>query len=128
VSGAYPGYPAYHPPVAVPYYSASGCYGCAAAAGAVVGATVGAVAVTAAASSAYAASAAATSNAYAAGVAAGAAAAAPVAYSVGVNYAALPGGCMAPQQTGNGLYLCGNNWFKPVYGANGLYYVAVSGP
>jgi hypothetical protein len=27
---------AYHPPVAVPYYS-SGCYGCAAAAGAVVG-------------------------------------------------------------------------------------------
>ncbi len=29
----YAGYPAYHPPVAVPYYSASGCYGCAAAAG-----------------------------------------------------------------------------------------------
>ncbi len=45
-------YTAYHPPVAVPYYSASGCYGCAAAAGAVVGATAGAVAGAAAASAA----------------------------------------------------------------------------
>ena len=33
---AYGTYPAYHPPVAVPYYS-SGCSGCAVAAGAVVG-------------------------------------------------------------------------------------------
>ncbi|MEY2896947.1 MAG: hypothetical protein RL669_1216, partial [Pseudomonadota bacterium] len=32
----YPAAPVYHPPVAVPYYS-TGCYGCAAAAGAVVG-------------------------------------------------------------------------------------------
>ena len=41
-----PTYPVYHPPVAVPYYS-SGCYGCAAAAGAVVGAAVGAAAASA---------------------------------------------------------------------------------
>ena len=42
--GAYyhpPAYYPYHPPVAVPYYS-SGCYGCAAAAGAVVGMAAGA--------------------------------------------------------------------------------------
>ena len=60
-----PTYPVYHPPVAVPYYS-SGCYGCAAAAGAIVGAAVGAAA-------ASANTAAATSNAYAAGVATGSA-------------------------------------------------------
>ena len=54
---AYPTYPVYHPPVAVPYYS-SGCYGCAAAAGAVVGVAVGAAA-------ASANTAAATSTAYA---------------------------------------------------------------
>ena len=36
VNSAYPAYGAYHPPVAVPYYG-GGCYGCAAAAGAVVG-------------------------------------------------------------------------------------------
>jgi hypothetical protein len=56
--GSYGGYPAYHPPVAVPYYAGSGCYGCAAAAGAVagvaVGAAVGAAAASAAALAAYA--------------------------------------------------------------------------
>ena len=60
---AYPTYAAYHPPVAVPYYS-SGCYGCAAAAGAVVGVAAGAAV-------ASANTAAATSSAYNAGVAAG---------------------------------------------------------
>ena len=73
---AYPAYPVYHPPVAVPAYS-SGCYGCAAAAGAVVGVAAGAAV-------ASANTAAATSNAYAAGVAAGAASA-PVAYAMGVK-------------------------------------------
>lgn len=53
-SSGYAGYPAYHPPVAVPYYSASGCNGCAVAAGAIVGATAGA-AVASAAPGAYAA-------------------------------------------------------------------------
>ena len=37
----YGAYPVYHPPTYVPYYS-TGCYGCAAAAGAVVGMAVGA--------------------------------------------------------------------------------------
>ena len=85
---AYPTYPVYHPPVAVPYYS-SGCYGCAAAAGAVVGMAAGAAVASAntaaATSSAYSAgvaagsanTAAATTAAYAAGVAAGVTAAAP---------------------------------------------------
>jgi hypothetical protein len=101
--GGYYGYPAYHPPVAVPYYSASGCYGCAAAAGAVVGATVGAAA----------ASAAARPPVYAPP-------AAPVAY------AALPAGCVyrpLPQE-----YECGGTWFAPAYGANGVYYRVVPAP
>ena len=40
-SAGYVGYPAYHPPVAVPYYSANGCNGCAVAAGAIAGVAVG---------------------------------------------------------------------------------------
>ncbi len=105
------GYPAYHPPVAVPYYSASGCYGCALAAGAVVGATVGAVAASANTAAAY-------SSGYAAGSAAG--------YAMGVNYAALPTGCA--YQAGPNEYLCGGSWFRPAYGANGLYYTVVPAP
>ena len=62
---AYPVYP-YHPPVAVPYYSAAGCYGCAAAAGAVVGMATGAAV-------ASASTAAAASSAYSSGYAAGSA-------------------------------------------------------
>ena len=84
---AYPTYPVYHPPVAVPYYS-SGCYGCAAAAGAVVGMAAGAAV-------ASANTAAATSNAYNAGVAAGSAntaAATSAAYSAGVATGAAAGG------------------------------------
>ncbi len=105
------GYPAYHPPVAVPYYSASGCLGCAVAAGAVVGATVGAVAASANTAAAY-------SSGYAAGSVAG--------YSIGVNYAALPTGCA--YQAGPNEYLCGGSWFRPAYGANGLYYTVVPAP
>ena len=105
------GYPAYHPPVAVPYYSASGCLGCAAAAGAVVGATVGAVAASANSAAAY-------SSGYAAGSAAG--------YAMGVNYAALPTGCA--YQAGPNEYFCGGSWFRPAYGANGLYYTVVPAP
>jgi hypothetical protein len=108
--GAY-GYSAYHPPVAVPYYSASGCYGCAAAAGAIVGATVGAVAASANTAAAY-------SSGYAAGSAAG--------YTMGVNYAALPTGCA--YQAGPNEYNCGGSWFRPAYGANGLYYTVVPAP
>jgi hypothetical protein len=105
----YPGYPAYHPPVAVPYYS-QGCYGCAAAAGAVAGAAVG-VAVGAAAASANAA------PAYAA-----------PAYAMGTNYATLPPGSTPVSQGGTTYYVNGSIWFLPAYGANGVYYRVVPAP
>lgn len=116
---AYPAYPVYHPPVAVPVYSA-GCYGCAAAAGAVIGMAAGAAV-------ASANTAAATSNAYAAGVAAGAASA-PVGYAMGVNYAVLPSGATPANVAGATYYIYGNTWFKPMYGANGVYYLVVPTP
>ncbi len=100
----YPGYPAYHPPVAVPYYS-SGCYGCAAAAGAVAGVAVG-VAVGAAAASAPAA---------------------PT-YVMGSDYATLPPGSAQVYQGGSTYYVNGSLWFQPAYGANGIYYVVVPAP
>jgi hypothetical protein len=110
--------------VAVPYYSSSGCYGCAAAAGAIVGVTAGAVVAGAA-----------TANAYNAGVVAGASSAAvpavqvPVAsYVVGQNYATVPSGCVQPSVQGTTYYLCGNTWFQPMYGANGIYYRVVPTP
>ena len=109
-------YPVYHPPVAVPAYTA-GCYGCAAAAGAVVGVAAGAAV-------ASANTAAATSNAYAAGVAAGAAGS----YSMGANYATLPPGSTPATVAGTTYYINGNTWFKPMYGANGVYYRVVPTP
>jgi hypothetical protein len=121
----YPGYAPYHPPVAVPYYHA-GCYNCAGAvaAGVVVGAAVGA-------SVASANAAAATSNAYAAGVATGSAntaAAYSAGFAAGVNYATLPAGAMPINKNGTNYYLLGNTWFKPAYGANGVYYTVVPAP
>ena len=135
---AAPAYTAYHPPVAVPYYSTT-CSGCAVAAGAVVGMAAGAAV-------ASANTAAATSNAYAAGVATGSAntaaaynagvatgvavASAPAGgtYSSGVNYAAVPVGSMAINKNGTTYYLSGNTWFQPAYGANGVYYTVVPAP
>jgi hypothetical protein len=116
----YAGYPAYHPPVAVPYYAAGGCYGCAAAAGAVAGVATGAAI-------ASANTAAATSNAYAAGVAAGSAYSGGT-YTMGVSYASLPAGCTSPPVQGGVYYLCGNTWFRPSYGANGVFYRVVPPP
>ena len=125
-----PAYHPYHPPVAVPYYSSSGCYGCAAAAGAVVGMAAGAAIASsntaAATSSAYSAGVAAgsanTASAYNAGVAAGAS------YAMGVNYATLPPGAMSINKGGTTYYLSGNTWFQPAYGANGVYYRVVPAP
>ncbi|WP_243313419.1 hypothetical protein [Fundidesulfovibrio agrisoli] len=111
-----PGYPVpvpygvYHPPVAVPYY-AGGCAGCAVAAGAIAG--------TAIAGAAIAGAAAANPSV--------AVAAAP-AYAMGASYAQLPSGCILPEVGGRTYYLCGNTWFKPVYGANGVYYVVIPTP
>jgi hypothetical protein len=122
-AGAY--YPAYHPPTTVNYYG-SGCYNCggwATAGAAAAGAAVGMVAGAAIASSNTAA---ATSSAYSAGVAAGAAA--QTTYVMGAIYATLPAGCITPNVQGNTYYLCGNTWFQPSYGANGVYYRVVPAP
>ena len=112
------GYGAYHPPVAVPYYGST-CYGCAAAAGAVVGLAAGA-AISSANTTAVA------NNAYNAGVVAGATAQ----YAMGVSYASLPTGCAEAQVNSSTYYVCANSntWFKPSYGANGVYYKVVSAP
>ena len=45
-----------------------------------------------------------------------------------VNYAALPAGAMVINKNGATYYLSGNTWFKPSYGANGVYYTVVSAP
>jgi hypothetical protein len=127
--GAYyyhpPTYYPYHPPTTVNYYG-SGCYDCggwstagAAAAGAAVGLAAGAAIGSAN-------TAAATSSAYSAGYAAGSAA--NPTYVMGAIYATLPAGCAAPTISGTTYYLCGNTWFKPYYGANGVYYRVVPTP
>jgi hypothetical protein len=95
------GYAPYHAPVAVPYYHA-GCYDCAGAvaAGAVVGVAAGAAV---------------------------ASAARPV-YAVGVNYATVPPGAVIVNRAGINYYQIGDTWFRPYYGANGVYYTVVAAP
>ena len=103
-------YATYHPPTVVNSYS-TGCYNCGgwAAAGAVAaGAAVGAAA--------------ASSSAYNAGVAAGSA------YAMGAIYPTLPAGCVYSPFGGVSYYNCGNVWFSPSYGANGVYYRVVPAP
>ncbi|MBK6558463.1 MAG: hypothetical protein IPG16_15165 [Comamonadaceae bacterium] len=108
-----------------------------------VGAAAASSSSAAATSSAYsagvAAGSASTSAAYSTGYAAGTVAASapppvagavvvPASYVVGVNYAALPAGAMAVAKNGVNYYLSGNTWFKPAYGANGVYYTVVPTP
>jgi hypothetical protein len=96
---------AYHPPVAVNSYGA-GCYNCggwAAAAGAAAGVALGTAAAT---------------QAYSAGYSAGA-------YAVGAIYGTLPGGCNSTMVQAETYYVCGNTWFSPFYGANGVSYRVV---
>ena len=97
----YGGYAPYHAPVAVPYYHA-GCYDCAGAvaAGAVVGVAAGAAI---------------------------AGAARPL-YPMGVNYATVPPGAVIVNQAGINYYQVGSTWFRPYYGANGVYYTVVPAP
>jgi hypothetical protein len=105
----------------------TGCYNCGGwnAGGAVAAGAVGLAAGTAiGASVASANTAAATSAAYSAGVAAGAAAA--PAYSVGAVYPTLPSGCAYDPVGTTAYYNCGGAWFKPAYGANGVYYSVVA--
>jgi hypothetical protein len=85
--------------------------------------------------------AAATGAAYNAGVAVGAAGAAPApttapagavpasgSWVTGMAYATLPAGSMAINKSGQTYYLNGNTWFKPAYGANGVFYTVVPTP
>ena len=75
---------------------------------------------------------AAAANANAAAANANAAAAnanAAAAYAMGAVYGALPAGCITPNVSGGGTYyLCGNTWFSPAYGANGVHYTVVPAP
>jgi hypothetical protein len=121
-------YYGYHPPTTVNYYGA-GCYNCdgstagAAVAGAAVGVAVGAAVASANTSAA-------TANAYNAGYTAGAVntSAAQAVYSPGAIVVTLPAGCSSPNVRGQTYYLCGNTWFSPAYGANGVYYRVVPTP
>jgi hypothetical protein len=117
-------YAGYHPPAVVNSYGAS-CYNCGGWAVAGAAATGAAVGMVAGASAASANTAAATSSAYSAGYAAGATKAA---YVMGAVYPTVPAGCATPNVHGNTYYLCGNTWFKPSYGANGVYYIVVPAP
>ena len=45
-----------------------------------------------------------------------------------VTSATLPAGCISPQVAGGTYYLCANTWFRPSYGANGVYYRVVPAP
>jgi hypothetical protein len=115
-------YGGYHPPAVVNSYGA-GCYNCggwATASAAATGAAVGTIVGVASANRA-----AATSNAYNAGVAEGAAQAN---YVMGAIYPTIPSGCATPHVQGTTYYLCGDTWFHPSYGANGVYYVVVPTP
>jgi hypothetical protein len=120
----YPHY-GYHPPATVNYYGHA-CYNCggwpvagAVAAGAAVGMATGAAV-------ASANTAAAASNAYSAGYVAGSTVA-PV-YLMNAIYPTLPSGCASPNVGGTTYFLCGNTWFLPSYGANGVFYRVVPTP
>ena len=118
-------YSTYHPPTTVNYYGSScgSCGGWSTAGAAAAGAAVGVVAGAAVAS---ANTNAAVSNAYASGYGAGSAA--NPTYAMGAIYATLPAGCATPTVQGVTYYLCGNTWFQPSYGANGVYYRVVPTP
>ena len=118
-------YSTYHPPTTVNYFGSScgSCGGWSTAGAAAAGAAVGVVAGAAVAS---ANTNAAASNAYASGYVAGSAA--NPTYAMGAIYATLPPGCATPSVQGVTYYLCGNTWFQPSYGANGVYYRVVPTP
>jgi hypothetical protein len=111
----------------------------------VVGASAASANTAAATSSAYSAGVAAgsanTAAAYSAGVATGAAAAtaatagtattvtvSQTTYVTGAIYPTVPAGSLTINKNGTTYYLSGNTWFKPAYGANGVYYTVVPTP
>ena len=50
------------------------------------------------------------------------------AYAMGAIYSTVPAGCATPNVGGTTYYLCGNTWFQPAHGANGVYYRVVPAP
>lgn len=112
--GAYHPY-YYHPPTTVNYYgnSCGDCGGWSTAGAVAAGAVVGAAVASAR-----------TSNSYAAGYAAGAA----DSYPMGSIYSTLPAGSRSVTTDGTTYYVNGSAWFKPSFGANGVYYRVVPTP
>ena len=55
-------------------------------------------------------------------------ASAAASYTMGAIYTTLPAGCATPEVQGQTYYLCGNTWFSPSYGANGIFYRVVPVP
>jgi hypothetical protein len=49
-------------------------------------------------------------------------------YAMGAIYATLPAGCTSPNVQSETYYICGNTWFSPFYGANGVSYRVVPTP
>jgi hypothetical protein len=47
---------------------------------------------------------------------------------MGMSYSNVPTGCVTPTVQGATYYLCGNTWFKPSFGANGVFYTVVPAP
>ncbi len=47
---------------------------------------------------------------------------------MGMSYATVPTGAMQINKNGATYYLSGNTWFKPSYGANGVFYTVVPTP
>ncbi len=45
-----------------------------------------------------------------------------------MGWPAPPSGSTTIPTNGNARYTCGNTWFQPAYGANGVYSVVVPAP
>ena len=95
-------------------HPAGGCYNCGAAAAAVGGLAVGAMAGAAIASASQPSTTVVVQQA-------------PVVV-VGTQVATLPGGCERMTVNGTTYYQCGSSWYKPGFGADGVYYQAVPVP
>ena len=120
----------YRPPVTVNNYS-SGCYNCgyhddiSPAGAAVAGAAVGAAAANRNAyyTNSYYNNG--SNNDYNAGYAAGQASNPP---AQGITTTTLPAGCSMNASESGTFYVCGSTWYKPSYGANGVFYTVVPAP
>jgi hypothetical protein len=54
--------------------------------------------------------------------------AAPASPAYGTQVTTLPGGCTAQNVHGTMAYQCGSVWYRPYFGASGVYYEVVSPP